>query len=185
MYTIIFRKGQIELELTTDDKNAVEKQLDLIIKQANSHSLKTKNESNNVENKYIEPIINTNNSENNVEKTEKISTSNNELIQPAIFEHIREDEKQSIIQKAEDVVPQTLEISSAKPMTINSIQNPEPEPEPDFDKILNNEIEHNTNETPILKDEKFIEFVEGKSALEKCPNCHHPKAYFQILCENY
>lgn len=167
MYTIIFRKGQIELELTTDDKNAVEKQLDLIIKQANSNSLKTKNGSNNVENKYIEPIINTNNSENNVEKTEKISTSNNELIQPAIFEHIREDEKQSIIQKAEDVVPQTLEISSAKPMTINSIQNPEPEPEPDFDKILNNEIEHNTNETPILKDEKFIEFVEGKSALEK------------------
>lgn len=25
----------------------------------------------------------------------------------------------------------------------------------------------------------------GKSAPEKCPNCHHPKAYFQVLCENY
>lgn len=25
----------------------------------------------------------------------------------------------------------------------------------------------------------------GKSAPEKCPNCHHPKAYFEVLCENY
>ena len=25
----------------------------------------------------------------------------------------------------------------------------------------------------------------GKSAPKKCPNCHHPQAYFQILCENY
>lgn len=25
----------------------------------------------------------------------------------------------------------------------------------------------------------------GKSAPNKCPNCHHPQAYFQVLCENY
>lgn len=25
----------------------------------------------------------------------------------------------------------------------------------------------------------------GKSAPLKCPNCHHPQAYFQVLCENY
>lgn len=25
----------------------------------------------------------------------------------------------------------------------------------------------------------------GKSAPQKCPNCHHPQAYFQVLCENY
>ena len=25
----------------------------------------------------------------------------------------------------------------------------------------------------------------GKSAPKKCPNCHHPQAYFQVLCENY
>ena len=25
----------------------------------------------------------------------------------------------------------------------------------------------------------------GKSAPFKCPNCHHPQAYFQLLCERY
>ena len=25
----------------------------------------------------------------------------------------------------------------------------------------------------------------GKSAPKKCPNCHHPQAYFQVLCEEY
>lgn len=25
----------------------------------------------------------------------------------------------------------------------------------------------------------------GKSAQKKCPNCHHPQAYFQVLCEEY
>ncbi len=25
----------------------------------------------------------------------------------------------------------------------------------------------------------------GKSAPKKCPNCHHPQAYFEVLCENY
>lgn len=26
---------------------------------------------------------------------------------------------------------------------------------------------------------------KGKSAPQKCPNCHHPQAYFEILSENY
>ena len=26
---------------------------------------------------------------------------------------------------------------------------------------------------------------KGKSAPQKCPNCHHPQAYFQIFSENY
>ena len=25
----------------------------------------------------------------------------------------------------------------------------------------------------------------GTSAPAKCPNCHHPKAYFEVLCEKY
>ena len=25
----------------------------------------------------------------------------------------------------------------------------------------------------------------GKSAPKQCPNCHHPQAYFQVLCEEY
>lgn len=25
----------------------------------------------------------------------------------------------------------------------------------------------------------------GKSAPKNCPNCHHPQAYYEVLCENY
>ena len=25
----------------------------------------------------------------------------------------------------------------------------------------------------------------GKEAPKECPNCHHPQAYFEVLCENY
>ena len=28
-------------------------------------------------------------------------------------------------------------------------------------------------------------FHSGKTALEKCPSCDHPQAYFQIKCENF
>ncbi|MFI3299880.1 MAG: rubrerythrin family protein [Candidatus Gastranaerophilales bacterium] len=27
--------------------------------------------------------------------------------------------------------------------------------------------------------------IIGKSAPEKCPNCHHPQAYYQLLCEEF
>ena len=27
--------------------------------------------------------------------------------------------------------------------------------------------------------------LKGKEAPKKCPNCEHPQAYFQVLCENY
>lgn len=27
--------------------------------------------------------------------------------------------------------------------------------------------------------------AEGKCAPQKCPNCHHPQAYFEVLCETY
>lgn len=173
MYTIIFRKGNIELELTTDDKMAVERQLDLIINQANSHLANKKNNENNIP--KFEDVINNkpqeiqpeNNVQQNTETIEPINNNEPLNVQPAVFEHITESEKQAIIQPQNDIVPQTIDIASVKPVTINSIQNPEPTPEPDFDKILNNEIEHKTDETPILKDEKFIEYVEGKAAIEK------------------
>ncbi len=29
----------------------------------------------------------------------------------------------------------------------------------------------------------YVEF--GKSAPERCPNCHHPQGYFEVLCEKY
>lgn len=173
MYTIIFRKGKIELELTTDDKYAVEKQLNLIINQASNYTSIKKNieneavsniieETNNaIENAPINPIVN-----------QEISNQENqnniqENVQPAVFEHIKDDEKNSIVQNNEEIIPQTIDVSSSKPITINSIQNPEPEPEPDFDKILNTEMEHNVDVIPINKDERFINYVEGKSALDK------------------
>ncbi len=173
MYTIIFRKGKIELELTTDDKYAVEKQLNLIINQASNYTSIKKN----IENEAVSNIIEeTNNAienipNNHINNQEEINQENqnsiNENIQPAVFEHIKDDEKSSVVQTNEEIIPQTIDVSSSKPITINSIQNPEPEPEPDFDKILNNEMEQNVDVVPINKDERFINYVEGKSALDK------------------
>lgn len=172
MYTIIFRKGKIELELTTDDKQAVEKQLDLIINQASNYTSIKRN----VEKEAINNIADKNSNINertpintivNQEETKQEDNMIQENVQPAIFEHITDDEKKAIIQNNEEIIPQTIDIASSKPVTINSIQNPEPEPEPDFDKILNDEIEQNTDIAPINKDERFINYVEGKSALDK------------------
>ena len=180
MYTIIFRKGKIELELTTDDKYAVEKQLNLIINQASNYTSINKCIAKESVNNIVEDISNIIEETNTI--IENIPTNTNltqeeikqenqniiqENVQPAVFKHITDDEKNSVIQNNEEIIPQTIDISSSKPITINSIQNPEPDPKPDFDKILNSEIEQNTDNIPINKDERFINYVEGKSALDK------------------
>lgn len=180
MYTIVLRKGDIELELTTDDKSAVEKQLDLIIHQA----------SNKPKPKTFEEIsqqnINTENHTENAEPTQNFDTNmvNEEIpqqehkipeevqVQPVVFEHISQEEQQTVVNQPEniineDIIPQNIDIGPVKPITINSLQNPEPEPQPDFDKILNNEMSTQTDTPPIDKDERFIQYVEGKSALDK------------------
>ena len=177
MYTIIFRKGKIELELTTDDKFAVEKQLNLIISQASGYVSTEKKVENNIPvTNDINNIIENNPTDQSIQKNYDESNLGNmvedvsvtpENVQPAVFEHITAEEKQAVIKNDEEIIPQTIDVASSKPITINSIQNPEPEPEPDFDKILNNELEQNVDIVPINKDERFINYVEGKSALDK------------------
>ena len=85
------------------------------------------------------------------------------------FEQIDKNDEKLIVNNNEhsEVIPTTLDVASIKPITINSLQNPEPQPEVDFDKILNSEMNFQSDESPILKDERFINYVEGKSALEK------------------
>lgn len=177
MYTIILRKGKIELEFTTDDKETVRKHLWLIINQAS-------NAASQINTTPLPPIQEA--VEPPATEPENIPDSNIPLpvqeiqqetqpveaiqeVKPAVFEHIQESEKNAVITNAEEIIPQSIDIAPVKPLTINSLQNPEPKipQEPDFDKILNNEIEHTGNETPILKDQRFIEYVEGKSALDK------------------
>ena len=180
MYTIVLRKGDIELELTTDDKFAVEKQLDLIIHQAsNKPKPKTFEE-------FSQQNINTENHTENTEPTQNFDTNmvTEEIpqqeqrtpeevqVQPVVFEHISQEEQQTVVNQPEniineDIIPQNIDIGPVKPITINSLQNPEPEPQPDFDKILNNEMSTQSNTPPIDKDERFIQYVEGKSALDK------------------
>ena len=53
-------------------------------------------------------------------------------------------------------------------------------------------LEHIQNKTVFEKDyetdwlcRKCGYVWHGKSAPNKCPNCHHPKAYFEVLCETY
>ncbi len=180
MYTIVLRKGDIELELTTDDKSAVEKQLDLIIHQAsNKPKPKTFEE-------FSQQNINTESHTENAEPTQNFDTNmvNEEIpqqehrtpeevqVQPVVFEHISQEEQQTVVNQPENIIneniiPQNIDIGPVKPITINSLQNPEPEPQPDFDKILNNEMSTQTDTPPIDKDERFIQYVEGKSALDK------------------
>ena len=177
MYTIIFRKGKIELEFTTDDKFAVEKQLNLIISQASGSVSSAKKVENNlnitqdinntIDNNPTNQSIPKKDEENNIENIVETTNLVSENVQPAIFEHITSEEKQSVIKNDEEIIPQTIDVASSKPVTINSIQNPEPEPEPDFDKILNTEMEQSADIAPINKDERFINYVEGKSALDK------------------
>ena len=154
-YTIVFRKGKIELTLTTDDKTFVERQLSLIISQASNAKkvIQTQSQPQEQDTQYID-------------EAKSITTTEN--IHQPVFEHIKEEEKQAVVQiEKEDIIPQTIDIATVKPVTINSIQNPEPVSEPNFDNILNTEMNYSREETPVLKDEKFINYVEGKAALEK------------------
>ena len=53
-----------------------------------------------------------------------------------------------------------------------------------YDNLKNNTIfEKNENEIWICRKCGYIH--KGKSAPDYCPNCHHKKAYFQLLCEKY
>ncbi len=188
MYTIILKKGKIELEFSTDDKETVRKHLWLIINQASN--INQNSAGKNIEPAAIEPeldasipVIEEESIPAETNQTDDVSVQNNEQnlvenneetpvsveVKPVVFEHIQENEKQAVISKMDDIIPQSIDIAPVKPVTINSLQNPEPEisQEPDFDKILNKEIENSGNETPILKDQRFIEYVEGKSALDK------------------
>lgn len=72
--------------------------------------------------------------------------------------------------------------------TFKHIRRSEEHHEQRFRKLLNNVI----NDTVFKKDyetdwmcRKCAYIVHGDSAPNKCPNCHHPKAYFEVLCENY
>lgn len=55
-------------------------------------------------------------------------------------------------------------------------------------KLLGN-VKNNT----VFKKEKDTNWMcrecgyvyYGKEAPKECPNCHHPQAYFEVLCENY
>lgn len=57
-----------------------------------------------------------------------------------------------------------------------------------YSKLLEN-IKNNT----IFSKDKETDWMcrecgyvhHGQSAPKKCPNCHHPQAYFQVLCEEY
>lgn len=168
MYTLILKKGKIELELTTDDKYAVAKQLDLIIHQASGTTATAQVQE--AVNTYSEPETPPLQVQEEVRTEVQQNTEEREPaenVQPAVFEHITKEEQQSAIVNKEDIIPQSIDIAPVKPLTINSLQNPEPEPQPDFDKILTSELDNHSDDIPVDKDERFIQYVEGKSALDK------------------
>ena len=63
-----------------------------------------------------------------------------------------------------------------------------------FDNIIavDNVTAEIKNGTVFSKDKEILWMCrecgyvyKGKSAPKKCPNCHHPQGYFQVMCENY
>ncbi|MFC1503978.1 rubrerythrin [Spirochaetota bacterium] len=53
-------------------------------------------------------------------------------------------------------------------------------------------LENIKNNTVFKKDKKVFwkcrncgHILEASEALDKCPVCNHPKAHFEVLCENY
>ena len=53
-----------------------------------------------------------------------------------------------------------------------------------FENVKNNTVFSKPEETNwMCRECGYIH--HGKSTQKKCPNCHHPQAYFQVLCEEY
>jgi len=72
--------------------------------------------------------------------------------------------------------------------TFKYVRRAEEHHEARFRKLLENIV----NDTVFKKDydadwmcRECGYILHCKEAPSKCPNCHHPKAYFQIQCENY
>lgn len=204
MYTLIFRKGKFEVTFSTDDKSAVERQVEILVKQASAYALAHKNDAK-IENVVEKPQNVENKSENIVEVQQPVIEQVTSLPEPEqeeqdpvtfnekIEQVERQEEPQEQLQKEPvvqnfvpprvespvveqpkevfpDVVPTEIDIATSKPpVTINSLQNPQPAQEEettDFDKILSKEMSQPV-ENKNLKDEKFIEYVETKGIIEK------------------
>ena len=71
-----------------------------------------------------------------------------------------------------------------------------------FEEIAKVEVEHekryrkllqNIKESKVFKKDKVVKWkcrncgriMEGKEAPERCPTCAHPRAYYELICENY
>lgn len=73
-------------------------------------------------------------------------------------------------------------------LTFHNVIKAEHHHEQRFSKLL-----ENIKNDAVFKKEKETDWLcrecgyvhHGKSAPKACPNCHHPQAYFQVLCENY
>ena len=72
--------------------------------------------------------------------------------------------------------------------TFKYIRRSEEHHEKRFQKLLTNiekgEVFKKNSETEWIC-RKCAYVIKGKSAPEKCPNCHHPQGYYEILCEKY
>ena len=53
-----------------------------------------------------------------------------------------------------------------------------------LENIINNTVFQKDSETDWVC-RKCAYIHTGTKAPEKCPNCHHPRAYFEVLCEKY
>ncbi len=158
-YSFTFKKGDIIVEFTTNDKLVVEKQFKIWVDAASDYS--RKQPSTKPAKEAPKPPI----------KEEKTPTKKPQ----------KQVETKSAKNKKEEVQEEPKEVfdkASTLLKTINSIQNPkspeeekaEPEPAPDFEKVLEKTIERPSFAPPKKHDKTFLELVNSKESQDKL---HH------------
>lgn len=72
--------------------------------------------------------------------------------------------------------------------TFKNVRNCEEHHENRYKKLLEN-VKNNTvfqkDSETVWMCRKCAYIYNGTKAPENCPNCHHPRAYFEVLCEKY
>lgn len=192
-YTFTFKKGNIFVEFTTDDKIIVAKQFPKWVEAADEY--KRQHPTQAAEKKNPTPVVEE--TGNRKQKTEDVKTQRskeaeqieslstsqhlnpstpsqpfNQEEEPATIRSLIEEPIAEIVDEISEHATEVFDKASTLLKTINSIQNPEPETvkEPEtvnFEKVLEKSIENPTFEPNKRTDEKFLELVNSKNPQSK------------------
>lgn len=182
-YTFTFKKDDIFVEFTTEDKEIVERQFQIWVASAddyvNNRPIKTFVTPKKVKNSQSKPQVVT---ETASEEPIIEAHEGQEEVQPESVqsEQVSVEEKIAMaVETNEDVVvdeviseesAEVFDTASTLLKTINNIQNPpvdEPKPEVNFEDVLEKSIENPTFEPNKAKDQIFLNLIRTKNTTDK------------------